>query len=64
MLVTAALSRDYRKFHTGFVYFEWPNGEHMVSYFELPSDGGVIFRGHGLRGASLGRSREHAGSYD
>jgi len=29
------LSRDYRRFHTGFVYFEWSDREHRVEYFEF-----------------------------
>ena len=34
-LVLAPLSRDDRRFHTGFVYFEWSNREHRVFYLEL-----------------------------
>jgi len=29
------LSRDYRRFYSGFVYFEWSDREHRASYFEF-----------------------------
>ena len=41
-----------------------PMGNTWSPTSNVPSDGGVIFRGHGRRGAGLGWSREHAGPYD
>jgi len=54
-------SRDHRKSHIGFIYFEWLNREHRVFYFKVSLHGCLAVADEAL---AWDLSREHTGPYE